>query len=279
MIGHKIWECKVKKPCAAMTEAVAEPAASPARKPSPASRIRLSPIVVPKTSDVLAKELRRQILTGVLPPGASLPAERDLVVQTGLSRGSVRDALRILESESLVVTRPGRYGGSVANMPNDDALRRSMSIFVQGRGITLLSLLETREAVEPSLAALAAKNRTEQELNDLVQATERVEAAFDDTPKFLRANVDWHMAIAAASHNELLRGFMHSLANMVHTVSAAENFASDEVRKTVLRAHRTILEAITAGDDKAAHRRMARHLAGVTEAARNFPSAPLLLDF
>ena len=93
-------------------------------------RLRLSPIVVPKTSDVLASELRRQILTGVLPPGVSLPAERDLVAQTGLSRGSVRDALRILESESLVITRPGRYGGSVANKPDDESLKRSISSFV-----------------------------------------------------------------------------------------------------------------------------------------------------
>ena len=81
---------------------------------NPIKPVRLSPILVPKTSDVLASELRRQILSGLLPPGASLPAERDLVTQTGLSRGSVRDDLRILESESLVITRPGRYGGSVA---------------------------------------------------------------------------------------------------------------------------------------------------------------------
>ena len=128
---------------------------------NPIKPVRLSPIVVPKTSDVLACELRRQILSGLLPPGTALPAERELVTQTGLSRGSVRDALRILEAESLVITRPGRYGGSVANKPDDESLKRSISSFVHGRGLTLLSLLQTREAIEPSLAALAAKNRTE----------------------------------------------------------------------------------------------------------------------
>ncbi len=244
-----------------------------------AGRVKLAPIVVPKTSEVLAKELRRQILGGAFPPGSTLPAESELVAQTGLSRGSVREALRILESESLVVTRPGRYGGSVVQRPGDESLRRSISIFVQGRGISLISLLQTREAVEPSLAALAAKNRTEEELEELIRATERVEAAFADTPKFLLENVDWHMAIAAASHNELLRGFMHSLAKMVHKVSAIDNFASDDVRKKVLYAHRTILEAITAKDEKAAERRMARHLAAVTAATGDFPSAPMVLDF
>ena len=244
-----------------------------------ATPVKLSPIVVPKTSDVLAAELRRQILTGVLSPGSSLPAERELVAQTGLSRGSVRDALRILESESLVVTRAGRYGGSVANKPDDESLRRSISIFVHGRGITLLSLLQTREAIEPALAALAARNRTDEELQHLVDATERVENAFMDTPQFLRANVDWHMAIAATSHNELLRAFMHSISNMVYKATAIENFASDEVRKQVMHAHRRILQAIVAQDAEAAERRMARHLFAVTAACRASPNAPLVLDF
>ena len=245
----------------------------------PIKPVRLSLIVVPKSSDVLASELRRQILSGLLPPGASLPAERELVTQTGLSRGSVRDALRILESESLVVTRAGRYGGSVANKPDDESLLRSISIFVHGRGITLLSLLQTREAIEPALAALAAKSRTDEELQQLVDATERVENAFMNTPQFLRANVEWHMAIATASHNELLRAFMHSISNMVYKATAIENFASEDVRKQVIHAHRRILQAIVAQDAEAAERRMARHLFAVTADCRASPNAPLVLDF
>ena len=246
---------------------------------NPIKPVRLSPIVVPKTSDVLARELRRQILSGLLPPGTALPAERELVTQTGLSRGSVRDALRILEAESLVITRPGRYGGSVANKPDDESLKRSISSFVHGRGITLLSLLQTREAIEPSLAALAAKNRTEEELQRLVEVTERVENAFLTPPEFLRENVEWHMAVAAASHNELLRAFLHSISDMVYKASAIENFATDAVRKQVMHAHRRILEAIVAQDVDVAERRMGLHLAALTAACRDFPSAPLVLDF
>ena len=103
--------------------------------------MKLSPIVVPKTSAVLANELRKRILNGALQPGMSLPAERDLVTQTGLSRGSVREALRTLEAEHLVTTRPGRHGGSVARQPGDDLLAKYVGLFVQGRGIALVSLL------------------------------------------------------------------------------------------------------------------------------------------
>ena len=240
--------------------------------------LKLAPIFVPKTSDVLADQLRRQILGGLLAPGASLPAERDLVVQTGLSRGSVREALRILEAEGLVSTRPGRQGGSVARQPGDDSLARYISLFVHGRGISLISLLQTREAVEPSLAHLAALNRTEDELRELVEITERVEHAYADTPMYLAANVQWHCAIAQASHNELLRAFMIAISTMVYKASAVENFATDEVRKVVLKAHRRILDAIIAQDGDAARRRMARHLAALTDAMKSFPHAPLVID-
>src|SRR5690606_33401804 len=83
------------------------------RSDKPMSSLKLNPIHVPKSSDVLARELRRQILSAALPAGTPLPPERDLVAQTGLSRSSVREALRILEAESLVITKPGRFGGSV----------------------------------------------------------------------------------------------------------------------------------------------------------------------
>ena len=242
------------------------------------SQLKLSPIVVPKTSDVLAAQLRKQILGGALAPGIALPAERDLVTQTGLSRGSVREALRILEAEGLVSTRPGRQGGSVARKPGDESLAKYVSLFVHGRGISLLSLLQTREAVEPSLAALAAQNRTEEELQELVTISERLEAAYADTPLYLAENVNWHCAIAAASHNELLRAFMVGISNMVYKASAIENFATADVRQVVINAHRRILDAIVAQDAEAASRRMARHLAALTAAVKAFPSAPLLIE-
>lgn len=242
------------------------------------AELKLEPIYVPKTSDVLADQLRRQILKGTPAPGAALPAERDLVSQTGLSRGSVREALRILEAEGLVSTRPGRQGGSVARQPGDDSLAKYISLFVHGRGISLLSLLQAREAVEPSLAYLAALNRTDDELRELEEATRRVEDAFADTPRYLAENVKWHCAIAAASRNELLRAFMVAISSMVYKASAIEDFATEEVRSVVLKVHRRILDAIAKKDADAARRRMARHLAALTERMRAFPHAPLVLD-
>ena len=239
--------------------------------------LKLAPIHVPKSSDVLADQLRKQILGGELAPGAPLPTERDLVLQTRLSRGSVREALRILEAEGLVSTRPGRLGGSVARQPGDESLAKYINLFVHGRGISLKSVLQTREAIEPSLARLAALNRTAAERDELVRATERVEQAYADTPLYLAENVKWHCAIAAASHNELLRAFMVAISSMIYKASAIENFATEDIRRVVIKAHRRILDAIVAGDGTAAERRMARHLAALREQMQAFPDAPAYL--
>jgi len=238
---------------------------------------RLAPIHVPKSSEVLASQLRVHILDGSIADGAALPAERDLVIQTGLSRGSVREALRILHTEGLITTRPGRLGGSMARRPGDDALARYIGMFVQGRGISLLSLLQVREALEPSIASLAAVNRTEEELAELVAITARIEDAYANVPVYLTENVNWHVAIASASHNELLKAFITAISGLVFKASAIENFASEDVRTQVIKAHRRILEAIVERDGDAACRRMARHLGALTQQMRAFVPAPVVL--
>ena len=76
------------------------------------SNLLLKPVDVPKASDVLARELRERILSGELVEGTPLPAERELVKQTQMSRATVREALRILEVQNLVRVRAGRAGGA-----------------------------------------------------------------------------------------------------------------------------------------------------------------------
>jgi DNA-binding FadR family transcriptional regulator len=232
-------------------------------------------INVPKSCDVLAERLQQEILSGVYPPGSALPTERDLVAVTGLSRGSVREALRILEAQGLVVTRPGRYGGSVVSRPSDAMLAGHISFYAKGRSVSLTALVEAREALEPMVAALAAKHRTAQDLAALRAISARLDdAALTDVPSFLEENARWHAALAAATHNDLLRAFTASIAGLMFEASRIENFASENVRKLVTHAHRRILEAIEAKDAETARKRAerdvqayARHLEAALKAA------------
>src|SRR5258707_7489369 len=88
----------------------------PSRQP-----VRLTPMPVPKASDVLADDLRERILLGEFPEGTALPTERDLVAQTQMSRATVREALRILEVQGLIRIKTGPAGGAFVQKPDNGA--------------------------------------------------------------------------------------------------------------------------------------------------------------
>jgi len=219
----------------------------------------LGRIKVPKSSDLLAERLKQKILNESYSVGSSLPTERELVAATGLSRGSVREALRLLEAQGLVHTRAGRYGGSTVAQPTDDILSGHINLYARGRDLKLQSLVEVRQALEPMVAYLAALNRTDTDLEALRAITNRLDGyAEDDVAAFLEENSLWHDVLAAASHNELLRALAMSVGVLMLEVSKIENFASREVRLRVCKAHHRIFEAIEQGDGEAARRRTER---------------------
>src|SRR6516164_6348294 len=131
------------------------------------NRVTVKPISAPKPYDILANQLRESILRGDILEGDALPTERELVDQTGLTRGSVREALRVLAVEGLVQTRQGRFGGNVVTLPGNASMANAVSQFVRGRRLPLRTIHETRETLEPALAKFAAIHRSEEDLQKL----------------------------------------------------------------------------------------------------------------
>ena len=228
--------------------------------------VQLQPMQVPKASDVLANDLRERILRGEFPAGTALPPERELVNQTRMSRTTVREALRILEVQGLVVVKTGRSGGAFVQQPGGEAVASSVSLLIRGQQLRLTALLETREAIEPACASLAARYRTDDDLAALDAANARIGNVSAPLETFLQANVDWHLAVATASHNELLTGFMSALSDAIYSSTENRAFIDDDVRKTTFKAHKTITDAIRSGDPAAAMRRMTKHVHGYAEA-------------
>jgi GntR family transcriptional regulator, transcriptional repressor for pyruvate dehydrogenase complex len=242
-------------------EAAADAAITPSR-----TDIRFRPIEVPKASDVLASELRERILNGELAEGCPLPAERELVKQTQMSRATVREALRILEVQNLVRVKAGRAGGAFVQRPTTKSMANSVSILIRGRRIKLVDLMETREALEPFCAELAAGNRTDEDLAELDRANKAIADPEADLEQFLRANLDWHVGVAVASHNELLIGFMSALSQAIYAGTENAAFVDTEVRVVTSQAHWAITSAIRDRDATAAGRRMRRHVHSYADA-------------
>ncbi|MDM0021779.1 FadR/GntR family transcriptional regulator [Variovorax saccharolyticus] len=223
-------------------------------------RVTVNRISVPKPQDVLAEHLRESILRGEIPEGEGLPSERELVDQTGLSRGAVRQALRKLSDEGLVQTRHGRFGGSMVTLPGQDSISTAINRFVRGQKVSLRIIQETRELLEPYLARQAAERRTEEHLRALKSLHEALIASGENFREFANINVKWHNAVAAASGNELLATVLYSISQGVHAATMVEEYDTPDTHNQVIRIHARVNAAIEARDGDLAESSMRKHI-------------------
>ena len=242
------------------------------------AKVFSEPVSVPRSYDVLAEKLRETILDGNLPEGARLPTERELVLQTGLSRGSVREALRKLEVEGLVKARPGRLGGNIVSRPTNEAIAQFLGQFVRGRRLSLRTLQETRETIEPTLARLAAERRLPEDLERLRNINTRMADPAIDRARFATFNAEWHNAVADAARNELLAALLHSMSDPLVSATVFEEYDNADLRRSVTGIHAEILAAIEARDGDAAYRRMERHVKAARAMAREREERGLTLE-
>jgi GntR family transcriptional regulator, transcriptional repressor for pyruvate dehydrogenase complex len=174
--------------------------------------------VRPPAYQTLADDLRAQIVAGRLRPGERLPTEPQLCARFGLSRSTVREALRLLASQQLIITTRGVTGGSFVAQLSPERLGASLGTAMQvlraGTTVTGAQFVEMREIVEVPGAALAAERRTEED----VAALHAVRLDPDEPSLESKICAYWgiHAAMAAAAHNplyELLAGPLRRLAN------------------------------------------------------------------
>lgn len=208
-------------------------------------QIVLSTMKVPRASQLLADQLAEHILSGEFVEGAGLPPERALVEQTGLSRTTVREALRILEVQGLIKVRAGRAGGAFIQRPGEQAMANTVEDIILGREITRAALLDTRRAIEPFCARLAARTRTDEQLDELDATVESI-------------NGDWHVAVSRASNNLLLAGLMVALTVGIHAATDEDLVDTDALGRAV-DSHEAVTDAIRLRDEDAAERAMERH--------------------
>ena len=238
------------------------------RKSSGNSDLRLPRVSVPKSYDVLAAKLRETILKGDVREGESLPTERELVSQTGLSRGSVREALRMLAVEGLVRPRHGRLGGNIVTLPGKESMAHFVNQFVVGRRLSLRTVQESRETIEPTLARFAAERRSLDDVRKLRTLNDELANAVSDRAQFAAVNIEWHNAVAAASRNDLLAAFLFSMSFGVAMSTMADEYDTMEVRKAAINIHARIADAIEAQSADLAFRRMEKHVSATRAVTR-----------
>ncbi|PRI11604.1 FadR/GntR family transcriptional regulator [Leucobacter massiliensis] len=153
----------------------------------------------------IVEQIEEAILSGEFPVGSQLPSERELMVQFGVSRPTVREALRVLQSMGLLEPRPGTRGGPVVLAPSADTLGRSFRTMLGTATLGLAELVQFRIVLDGSASELAAIRHDAEQLGRMRDAIERMrEAAERDAPDFAEADLSFHERIWEASGNRIL---------------------------------------------------------------------------
>ena len=204
---------------------------------------------VPKAAEVIAEDLRNEIIVKGLPPGSPMPSEPELMARYRFSRASVREALRLLESDGLIYIKRGPRGGVRVNHPDDSHVSRSFSLLFATRGTPLRDLIRFRQVLEPEAASQAALHATTVHHERLMEATEQSSRRGDN----------FHAVLLGCVPNEMLRVTLTAVQRLSDWHIPMEPLGSEEIAGAH-KAHRRIALAIVRGDGEAAAQGMLHHL-------------------
>ena len=197
--------------------------------------------------------MKETILDRRLGPGDRLPSERELAGEFGVSRASIREAIKALTALGLLETRTG--DGTYVRPNLGESILEPLSwavLLAEGVGP---DLAETREAIEPDIAGLAAERATAWEKKQLLKTLDAMREAVGNPPAFAQADLAFHLALAKAAHNQILLEMMNGLQRLLFGLITSHVIEIED-QKRCLRKHVDVYEAIIAGDTAKAREAM-----------------------
>ena len=218
--------------------------------------------VVKKTRipEEIVGQIRDLVRAGVLSPGDKLPPERDLAQQFGVSRASVREAMRLLDTRGLVIIRPG--AGTYITEDTVEAVAQALSSLMNGRPSPAGDAFEMRLLLEPRVASLAAKRAGDEDI-------ERMKAVLDSQGADIAAggtgaefDSEFHFSIATATKNSALIAVTQAISDIL-SQSRRDSLLSPERSRLSLQSHRQILAAIQKRRPRKALQAMQEHISDV----------------
>lgn len=214
------------------------------------------------TDEAIAK-IKEMILSGRLAPGARLPRETDLATELGLSRNSLREAVKALSVFRVLEVRQG--DGTYVSSLEPAILLDAMGFLMEFHSDdSILQILEVRRILEPAATAMAARVRTVEQVAQLrkMAGQDTLDTA---APDLVTHDLAFHSAIAAFSGNAVLAGMVDSIAMPTSRARVWRGLTQQDAVASTIEQHLGIVEAIAAGDAVLAEARAIVHIAGVQE--------------
>lgn len=213
-----------------------------------------------KMSERIAREIVHDIVARGLGPGAKLPSESVMLSQFEVGRGTLREALRILEVHGLITIRSGPGGGPIVVGARSQDFGRTSTLYFHIAKATFRDLAEARRAIEPLMARLAAERQDPDAMERLNRSIERArEVTLDDDKSWAEASTEFHGVVAGLSGNRILDLFGESLKN-VWIDRVVGMVYPRESREKTRTDHEAVANAIVAGDGDTAERLMREHM-------------------
>ena len=225
-----------------------------------------TPVRVPKTAELVAAHLRRQIVRGELKEGDALPPESALMERFSVSRPTLREAFRVLESEALISVRRGARGGARVHTPDGDVAARYAGLVLQFRGTTLADVYEARRAIELAAVAKVGAGVSEAKLKPLQQNLDEMDAQLDDPVVTIHLQEEFHRLLVEASGNQTLTIFeqmIHHIIDLHGETYITTWTGTPKERKEAqagARTHHRLMELLRAKDAGGATDLWARHI-------------------
>ncbi|MDO7843179.1 FadR/GntR family transcriptional regulator [Sphingomonas immobilis] len=208
-----------------------------------------------KVAEELAQDILRKVCAEGATPGSRLPSEATMVAEYGVGRGSLREALRILEIHGIIRIKAGPGGGPVVVGPTTTDFGRMATMFFQAGAMTFREVIDARLLLEPMIARMAAERREPELVEQLLAA----ETSTSSDAAYLKTSANFHWQVGSMSGNRILNLMSHALEDIFHARVVGMLFPPER-REAVVEAHHAIAEAIARGDADAAERLMREHM-------------------
>jgi len=229
----------------------------------PSPPLSLEPVKRSRLWEDIVTQILQLMSDGNLTAGSRLPSERELASQLGVSRPSVREAMRQLELMGVIESRQG--SGAFVKEVSDEDLVQPLALLLRGRKHLLRDILETRKVIEPHLARLAAEKASTTDLEALDELVRQQQVKVRAGRMAIEEDTSFHHRLARASGNRVLLLLVESCMDLLRE-SRKRNLQSPERARRSVEGHADLLLAIKRRDPDGAFEAMVRHLDGIEAA-------------
>lgn len=235
----------------------------------------LTKVAVGRISELIVEQLRLLMRQGQLNAGDRLPSERQLCERFGVSRVTVREALRVLEATGLVEIRVGARGGAFVTAPSSRLVGEGIADLITLTSMTAVEVTEARQVFELGIVAMVCERATDEDIAALQEICDRSQAALAEQDEYpLELSADWHNRYAWAAHNRAVSMLVESLRGpLLMSLERAREAAPSHGRRGV-DEHRQLTAAIADRDAVHATELMTAHLTRTADRLKNADDLP-----